>query len=292
MWTFPLMCLSVIARWSVCVYATVLVTISNCRSRLCGHSAVALETNACRRHHWCCSQSQHVDVEFSVILKRLYSVWQPHCGEASLCHRYVTSPLSMPLYPNIWKHAPDHERKAETILTNSIDYCRSDLKYSKCQILTLAGGDVSGLLSKCKLTKFVISRSSTGNVAIRLQLISNETRFRQVTSKQRDKFDSVSLVRICVANAALQQLLHSKLPLGKYTKWLFRSDNDRKFLKSLIRAGKCVIWLQAASNSVNCSIRPSSSGSETSRLFETRSTWIGRKHNSRGKTVSRLLLQK
>lgn len=49
-------------------------------------------------------------------------------------------------------------------------------------LLTLAGGDVNGLPSKCKLTKFVMSRSSTGNVAIRLQLMSNDTKFKQVTS--------------------------------------------------------------------------------------------------------------
>lgn len=47
---------------------------------------------------------------------------------------------------------------------------------------TLAGGDVNGLFSSSKLTKEVISLNSTGNVAIRLQLMSNETNFRYVTS--------------------------------------------------------------------------------------------------------------
>lgn len=50
--------------------------------------------------------------------------------------------------------------------------------------LTLAGGDVNGLLLSSSCTKSVISRNSTGNVAIRLQLMSSETNFKPVTSKQ------------------------------------------------------------------------------------------------------------
>lgn len=37
-------------------------------------------------------------------------------------------------------------------------------------------------------------------------------------------------------------------------------------------------------------MRPNSSGSDANRLFETRSTSIGKKHNSRGSDVSKLLL--
>lgn len=50
--------------------------------------------------------------------------------------------------------------------------------------LTLAGGDVNGLLLSSSCTKSVISRNSTGNVAIRLQLMSSETNFKPVTSKR------------------------------------------------------------------------------------------------------------
>lgn len=53
--------------------------------------------------------------------------------------------------------------------------------------LTLAGGDVNGLLLSSRVTKSVICRSSTGNVAIRLQLKSNETKFKQVTSEIGDR---------------------------------------------------------------------------------------------------------
>lgn len=49
--------------------------------------------------------------------------------------------------------------------------------------LTLAGGDVSGLLLSSNCTKSVMSRNSTGKVAIRLQLMSNETNFKPVTSE-------------------------------------------------------------------------------------------------------------
>lgn len=50
------------------------------------------------------------------------------------------------------------------------------------QMLTLAGGDVNGLLLNSRLTKSVMRRSSTGSVAIRLQLMSSETNFNKVTS--------------------------------------------------------------------------------------------------------------
>lgn len=49
--------------------------------------------------------------------------------------------------------------------------------------LTLAGGDVNGLLLNSRLTNSVICLNSTGNDAIRLQLMSNDTKFKQVTSK-------------------------------------------------------------------------------------------------------------
>lgn len=41
--------------------------------------------------------------------------------------------------------------------------------------LTLAGGEVNGLLTNSKSTKDVINLNSTGRVAILLQLMSNET---------------------------------------------------------------------------------------------------------------------
>ena len=50
-------------------------------------------------------------------------------------------------------------------------------------ILTLAGGDVRGLLEISKSTSDVINLSSTGSVAILLQLISNATNFKRVSSK-------------------------------------------------------------------------------------------------------------
>lgn len=46
------------------------------------------------------------------------------------------------------------------------------------KLLTLAGGDVSGLLSNSKLTRLVMVRNSTGNDAIRLLLMSNETKYK------------------------------------------------------------------------------------------------------------------
>lgn len=54
-------------------------------------------------------------------------------------------------------------------------------------VLTLAGGDVSGLLLSSRCSKSVINRSSTGNVAIRLQLRSNDTKFNVVRSEKSGK---------------------------------------------------------------------------------------------------------
>lgn len=52
-------------------------------------------------------------------------------------------------------------------------------------MLTLAGGDVNGLLLNSSNSRSVMSRSSTGSVAIRLQLTSNDTRFSVVKSVKK-----------------------------------------------------------------------------------------------------------
>lgn len=52
-------------------------------------------------------------------------------------------------------------------------------------ILTLAGGDVSGLLPSSRSTSELIRRSSTGSVAIRFELTSRNTSCKQVRSRGR-----------------------------------------------------------------------------------------------------------
>ncbi len=84
------------------------------------------------------------------------------------------------------------------------------LKNNFCNFskLTLAGGDVNGLFSNSKLTKEDISLNSTGNVAIRLQLMSSETNCRYVTSEKQRA--TVNIISIFAHNS-----YKKFIPLGK-----------------------------------------------------------------------------
>lgn len=83
-------------------------------------------------------------------------------------------------------------------------------------MLTLAGGDVNGLLLNSRNSRSVMSRSSTGSVAIRLQLTSNDTRFNVVKSVAKSGENQVlarKSLRTGIGN--FTNLLGMCIPLGK-----------------------------------------------------------------------------